>query len=165
MFYPGLDIFIGLPFSENYRVAKSEGPFLTTVEDFYGFFFENGWKLLKPGRFQELLGDIMEPRVSLQMCKIIPLYTTVPPQISGDIFCTSTVVDPGFPVGGRRPIGGRQPLTCTLFGENVCENKRNGSCWGGTCAGGAPLDPPMLKIKQIKNILIISTKTKSKVNC
>ena len=37
------------------------------------------------------------------------------------------VADPGFPVGGggANPLGGRQPLTCTLFGENVCKNKRN----------------------------------------
>ena len=27
--------------------------------------------------------------------------------------------------GGRRPVGGRQPLTRTLFSENVCENERN----------------------------------------
>ena len=30
-----------------------------------------------------------------------------------------------FPLGGRRPVGGSQPLTHTLFGKNVCENKRN----------------------------------------
>ena len=37
------------------------------------------------------------------------------------------VADPGFPVGGRRPVGGggRQPPTHTLFSENVCENERN----------------------------------------
>ena len=45
---------------------------------------------------------------------------------------TNAVADPGFPVGGRRP------LTRTLFGENVCENERNGSCWGGGGAGGDP---------------------------
>ena len=33
--------------------------------------------------------------------------------------------------------GHRLP-TRTLFGKNVCENKRNGSCWGGGRAGGAP---------------------------
>ena len=52
------------------------------------------------------------------------------------------VADPGFPIGGRRPVGGRQPPTRTLFDENVCENERNGSCWGAR-TGGAPLDPPM----------------------
>ena len=46
-----------------------------------------------------------------------------------------------FPLGGVNPLGGRRPSTRTLFGENVCENERNGSCWGR--AGGAPLDPPM----------------------
>ena len=30
--------------------------------------------------------------------------------------------------------GGRQPPTRTLFGKNVCQNERNGSC----------LDPPMV---------------------
>ena len=33
--------------------------------------------------------------------------------------------------GGHRPIGGHQPPMHTLFGENICENERNGSCWGG----------------------------------
>ena len=40
-----------------------------------------------------------------------------------------------LPLGGRRPVGGRQPLMHTLFGKNVCEKERNGSCRGG---GGAP---------------------------
>ena len=40
---------------------------------------------------------------------------------------TQAVADPGFPVGGAptRWGGGCQPLTRTLFGENVCENERN----------------------------------------
>ena len=39
----------------------------------------------------------------------------------------------------RRAIGGgeHRPPTQVLFGENVCENKRIGSCWGG-----APAAPP-----------------------
>ena len=56
-----------------------------------------------------------------------------------------TVADPGFPVGGRRPVGGRQPPMHMLFSENVCENERIGSCWGG-----APAAPPW--IRQCKNI-------------
>ena len=40
-------------------------------------------------------------------------------------------------------LGGCQPLMCTLFGENVCENERNGSCWGGGGRRRRPLDPPM----------------------
>ena len=65
------------------------------------------------------------------------------------------MADPGFPVGGgggRRPVGGgggvggHQPPMCTLFGKNVCENERNGSCWGGGGATGAPLDPPMIPL-------------------
>ena len=41
--------------------------------------------------------------------------------------------------------GGRPPMR-TLFGKNMCENERNGSCWGGggACAGSAPLDPPLI---------------------
>ena len=38
-----------------------------------------------------------------------------------------------FPLGGggRRPVGGGHgPLRRTLLDENICENKRNGSCWG-----------------------------------
>ena len=38
--------------------------------------------------------------------------------------------------GGADPLGGGPPM-CTLFGKNVCKNKRNGSCWGAR-AGGAP---------------------------
>ena len=33
-------------------------------------------------------------------------------------------MDPGFPVGGRRPVRGRGPPTQALFGDNVCENER-----------------------------------------
>ena len=57
----------------------------------------------------------------------------------------NAVADPGFPIGGAPTCWGvcRPPMR-TLFSENVCENERNGSCWGG---GGArrrrPLDPPM----------------------
>ena len=50
------------------------------------------------------------------------------------------MADPGFPIGGvPTRWGGRQPLTRTLFSENVCKNERNGSCGGG---GGAPAAPP-----------------------
>ena len=35
--------------------------------------------------------------------------------------------DRGFPVGG----GGGAPPTRALFGGNVCENERIGSCWWG----------------------------------
>ena len=50
-----------------------------------------------------------------------------------------SVADPGFPVGGVcRVIGGCQPLMWVLFGKNVCENERIGSCWEGARAGGAP---------------------------
>ena len=35
------------------------------------------------------------------------------------------VADPGF------SFGGHQPPTQALFGENVCENERIGSRWGG----------------------------------
>ena len=65
----------------------------------------------------------------------------------------SSMADPGFPAGGALTRCGGAPtsdaytfwwkrmrkwkkwilLGGALFGENVCENKRNGSCWGGTC--------------------------------
>ena len=44
------------------------------------------------------------------------------------------------PLGGG---GGRRPPMHTLFGKNVCENERNGSCWGGHAPAAPPLDPPM----------------------
>ena len=54
------------------------------------------------------------------------------------------MADPGFLVaGGRRAVGGHRPLMWALFGENVCENKRIGSCWGGDAHWQHPLDPPM----------------------
>ena len=34
------------------------------------------------------------------------------------------------PWGGAEPLGRCQPLTWVLFGKNVCENERIGSCWG-----------------------------------
>ena len=53
-----------------------------------------------------------------------------------------------FPSGGRGPIlGGFWPPTWALFSENVCENKRIGSCRGGMHQH-APLDPPMLCVTQ-----------------
>ena len=53
-----------------------------------------------------------------------------------------SVADPGFPVVGRPPVEeGHQPLMCTLFGEKVCKNERNGSCWGGR----APAAPPWIR--------------------
>ena len=57
----------------------------------------------------------------------------------GEMSLIRAVADPGFPVGGRRPVGGRQPPTRTLFSENICENERNGSRWGG---GGRWQRPP-----------------------
>ena len=43
------------------------------------------------------------------------------------VFTYKSVADPGFPIGGggADPLGGCQPLMCTLFSENVCENERN----------------------------------------
>ena len=40
--------------------------------------------------------------------------------------------------GGAEPLGGHQPPTWVLFGKNVCENKRIGSCWGGMCQQRPP---------------------------
>ena len=53
------------------------------------------------------------------------------------------MADPGFPVGGAwTHEGGCGPPMRVLFGENVCENERNGSCRGGMCPAH-PLDLPM----------------------
>ena len=46
------------------------------------------------------------------------------------------MADPGFPVGGGQP-----PMR-TIFGRNVCENKRIGSDWGGGVGWGTPAAPP-----------------------
>ena len=46
------------------------------------------------------------------------------------------MADPGFPVGGggAEPLGGgRRPPTWVLFGKNICENERIGSCWIRQC--------------------------------
>ena len=42
--------------------------------------------------------------------------------------------------GGADPLGGHQSPMCTLFGENICKNERNWSCWGGGAPAGG--DPP-----------------------
>ena len=47
------------------------------------------------------------------------------------------MADPGFAVGGC------QLPTQALFGENVCENERIRSHWGGAGRRQCPLDPPM----------------------
>ena len=49
------------------------------------------------------------------------------------------MADPGFPVGGEGAPshgGGCQPPMWVIFGKNVCENERIGSCWG-VCTGSA----------------------------
>ena len=51
--------------------------------------------------------------------------------------------DPGFPVGGTPTLmRGRQSPTQTLFGENICKNKRIWSCWGAR-AGNLYVDLPL----------------------
>ena len=47
---------------------------------------------------------------------------------------SSSVADPGIPIGGVDPIGGHQPLVQALFGKNVCENGELGPIGVGTCA-------------------------------
>ena len=54
-----------------------------------------------------------------------------------------TVADPGFLVGGAWTHwgGGHGLPTQALFGKNVCQNERIGSCsggGGGSCTGHAP---------------------------
>ena len=49
------------------------------------------------------------------------------------------VANPGFPVvGGVDLLGRRGPLMQVFFGENVCENKRIGSCRGWRAPGTPP---------------------------
>ena len=59
---------------------------------------------------------------------------------------TSSVEDPGFPVGER----GRQPRMQALFGENVCQNEKIGSCWGRGLLRQHSLDPPLIDTFVIK---------------
>ena len=72
-----------------------------------------------------------------------------------------SVVDPGFPIGGRAPVrGGRGPLMQAILGENVCENERIGSNRGVACARHAPLpDPPMPIVNKDGPILNILRKS------
>ena len=44
-----------------------------------------------------------------------------------------------FQLGGIDPLGARRPLMWVLFGENVCENERIGSCKGRARQGGGVL--------------------------
>ena len=69
------------------------------------------------------------------------------------------VADPGFSVGGDVDLLGRQPPTQALFGENVCENERIGSCWGRTL--DTPLDPPMTNThkKQVFSLVLYYNET------
>ena len=62
--------------------------------------------------------------------------------VFGVFVSSSSVADPGFPVGGRGPVGGSRPSTWSLFGENVGEKERIGSC-RGACTGHT-LDLPMM---------------------
>ena len=65
-----------------------------------------------------------------------------------------TVADPGFPVGGggAKPLGGRRPLTWVLFGENICENERIGSCWGGARRRRPPGSGDAFIIKKVRGV-------------
>ena len=86
----------------------------------------------------------------------------------GSIFYPLPVADAGFPVGGRRPVrgrvdplGGHGPPMQALFGKNVCENKRIGSC-RGRAPGTPPRSAnaylyPMWPVKQKKKCVIFTT--------
>ena len=52
----------------------------------------------------------------------------------------------------------------TLFGKNICENERNGSCWGARASSAPPPDPPMNKVhlqqrkcKKVSYVTVIYT--------
>ena len=61
--------------------------------------------------------------------------------------CTqSTVVDPGFPVGGVDLAGERGLPTRLHFVKFVCQSERIGTLRGGACWVCPSLDPPMTEI-------------------
>ena len=67
--FSGLDIFIGLPLSENYQVARSEGLGFSSLEDWYALLFDEGWKMVKlalsaDSKYSQALRDIKDPPVS-----------------------------------------------------------------------------------------------------
>ena len=69
----------------------------------------------------------------------------------------SSVADPGFPVGGRRPVGGGTNLQRVHFlAKTYAKTKEMDPVGGGgACAGSAPLDPPMVITLPIQDILIL----------
>ena len=69
--FSGLDIFIGLPLSENYRVAWSEGLGFSSLKDWYALLFDEGWKMVKlalsaDSKYSQVLRDIKDPPVSIE---------------------------------------------------------------------------------------------------
>ena len=108
--------------------------FLISVTNFLGFLI----CFIMPLRLQKLT-ILSHKKLSLNCLPCMTLYVQRF-LISRRI---STVADPGFTIGegGADLLGGCQPLMCTLFGKNICENERNGSCWGGgggTCQQHSP---------------------------
>ena len=85
------------------------------------------------------------------LCQSSTLYYTIVQSVGK---AQIAVADPGFPIGSVDPLGGRVDLLwgCgppmqVLFGENVCENERIGSCRGGMHLAH-PLDLPMTTFRQ-----------------
>ena len=63
----GLDVYIGLPLSENYRTATAEQSFLSSLEDWNAFLFDGAWKAMylaaMDGPFSKLFKNIVDPPV------------------------------------------------------------------------------------------------------
>ena len=58
----------------------------------------------------------------------------------------SSVVDPGFPVGGRGPIRGAWTSDEGAFWQKCMQKRKNWVPWGGV-RPARPLDPPMVLVE------------------
>ena len=63
-----LDVMIGAPLSENYRIARSEPVGLASLDGLEAFLFRNGWKMmmqfLKDNRMSKFITDTKDAPVS-----------------------------------------------------------------------------------------------------
>ena len=108
-----------LIFHHGHSVRKEREVFLSV----FRIHFQWNYPGLRVGRVKLRLNKSLFKTTRLKVVPILLSFST---------FTMIAVTDPGFPVGGR------QLPTQALFRENVCENERIGSRWGGGGAGGAP---------------------------
>ena len=72
----GLDVMIGAPLSENYRIARSESVGLASLDGLEAFLLRDGWKVMvrgfsKDSKFSKLLTDSKDAPVrGLQICAL-----------------------------------------------------------------------------------------------